>query len=185
MVLLENERIVLESLDARHAEALLAYHDRNRAHLEPWEPARDPDFYELSYHRETIRISLANAAIGASERFVAVERATAQVVANVNLWNIRRGVVQAAVLGYSVDARAQGHGYATTCARAVVDHAFGTLGLHRIETSYNPINAASGRVLRKIGFSVEGYARDYLFIDGAWRDAILVGLVNPTSTILA
>jgi len=102
-----------------------------------------------------------------------------EVLALINLWDIRRGAIQAAILGYSVDRAHEGHGYVTEAVRAVIAYAFGALALHRIETSYHPTNQRSGRVLQRLGFSVEGYARDYLYIDGAWRDAILVGLTNP------
>lgn len=45
--------------------------------------------------------------------------------------------------------------------------------------NYVPTNERSGRLLRRLGFTVEGYARDYLFIDGAWRDHVLTSLTNP------
>ena len=89
-----------------------------------------------------------------------------------------RGISQSAILGYSVDAARQGRGYATEAAASVIGYAFETLGLHRIATTYQPTNERSGRVLRKLGFVVEGYARDYLFFDAAWRDAISVALIN-------
>lgn len=98
---LHTERLTLEPLSRRHALAFLAYHERNREHLKPWEPARD------------------------------------------------------------------------------VRYAFDVLNLHRLETSYQPANERSGRVLRKLGFVVEGYARDYLLLNGSWRDGILVSLTNP------
>jgi ribosomal-protein-alanine N-acetyltransferase len=175
--ILETEHLRVEPVTLQHAEAILAYYVRNRSHLEPWEPARHPNFYELAYQRDVIERSLASEI---EARFVGIERETSAVVASVNLSNIRRGVNQSAIIGYSVDAASQGRGYATTCARAVVHYAFDVLNLHRLETSYNPINARSGKVLRNLGFVVEGYARDYLRIDGTWNDAILVGRTNET-----
>jgi ribosomal-protein-alanine N-acetyltransferase len=56
---------------------------------------------------------------------------------------------------------------------------FGELGFHRIMANYLPHNERSGRLLRRLGFVVEGYARDYLYIHGAWRDHILTALTNP------
>jgi ribosomal-protein-alanine N-acetyltransferase len=172
----------LEPFVPLHAAAVLAYYDRNRAHLERWEPSRSPDFYTLEHHvRDAERSAIATTNEECA-RFVVFERDGEEVVALVNLWNIRRGVVQAAVVGYSVDARREGRGYATEAVKAVVAYAFGTLNLHRLETSYQPTNERSGRVLRKLGFVVEGYARDYLYLDGAWRDGILVSLTNPDWT---
>jgi ribosomal-protein-alanine N-acetyltransferase len=173
------ERLRLELMTRAHAAGLLAYYERNRAHLARYEPARSASFYTLAHHERDAREAEEAMRRGEFARFVVFERDGGEVVAHVNLWNIRRNVIQAAIIGYSVDASREGRGYATEAAGAVVRYAFDVLKLHRVETSYHPTNERSGRVLRKLGFTVEGYARDYLFIDNAWRDAILVGLSNP------
>ena len=86
------------------------------------------------------------------------------------------------MLGYSVDARAEGKGIMTEALTALVAFAFGSLELHRIQANYMPSNERSGRVLKKLDFDVEGYARDYLFLGGAWRDHILTARLNPKVT---
>ena len=55
--------------------------------------------------------------------------------------------------------------------------------MHRVMASYIPVNERSGRLLKKLGFIVEGYARDYIYINGSWRDHILTSLVNPRATL--
>ena len=55
---------------------------------------------------------------------------------------------------------------------------FQELRMHRIMANYLPTNERSGSLLRRLGFKVEGYARDYIYINGAWRDHILTSLVN-------
>ena len=55
---------------------------------------------------------------------------------------------------------------------------FRNIGLHRVEANYQPSNERSGRLLRSLGFTVEGYARDYLYIDGAWRDHVLTAKIR-------
>ena len=65
---------------------------------------------------------------------------------------------------------------------AGIGHIFGPLALHRIMANYLPTNERSGRLLRRLGFVVEGFARDYLYIDGAWRDHILTALTSPDAT---
>jgi ribosomal-protein-alanine N-acetyltransferase len=136
-------------------------------------------FYTLAYHERELERAVVAAAQERDVRFGAF--AGDELVGLINLWNIRRGVVQAAIIGYSVDAAHEGRGYATEAARAVVTYAFETLALHRLETSYQPTNERSGHVLRNLGFVVEGYARDYLYLNGAWRDAILAARTNPAA----
>jgi ribosomal-protein-alanine N-acetyltransferase len=179
---IQTERLVLEPFSPAHAEAVRDYYDRNRAHLDPWEPARPPAFYTVEYHREQGALAVTALARDEYARFAVFSREDRSLVALHNLWNIRRAVIQAAVIGYSVDEAHGGRGIATEAAAAVVDYAFDVLNLHRVETSYHPMNERSGRVLRKLGFTVEGYARDYLFMRGAWQDAILVSKINPRPT---
>jgi ribosomal-protein-alanine N-acetyltransferase len=57
--------------------------------------------------------------------------------------------------------------------RALLPFAFGALRLHRIEAACIPTNTASIRLLEKTGFQREGYARQYLCIDGIWQDHLL------------
>ena len=63
--------------------------------------------------------------------------------------------------------------------RATNAWAFGELRLHRIMANYRPENERSARVLERLGFVCEGIARNYLFIDGAWRDHVLTSLTSP------
>ncbi len=62
---------------------------------------------------------------------------------------------------------------------AAVRFAFERLRLHRVMANYMPHNQRSGAVLRSAGFTVEGYARDYLLIDGRWQDHVLTAISNP------
>jgi [ribosomal protein S5]-alanine N-acetyltransferase len=64
----------------------------------------------------------------------------------------------------------------------VIAYAFNDMGLHRIMANYIPTNERSGRLLRRLGFVVEGYARDYLFLAGNWQDHILTSLINPAKS---
>lgn len=177
MNVLFTERLRLEPLGPDHAEALLAYEVRNREHLRRWEPFRKDEYYTLVNIRRHIDDIVAQASAGRCARFVAFA-GDAELVAVVNLWEIRRGPSQTAALGYSVDAGHQGRGLATEAAGAVARYAFEVLNLHRIETHYQPENERSARVLEKLGFVIEGRTRGNLFIDGAWRDGVLVALIN-------
>jgi ribosomal-protein-alanine N-acetyltransferase len=91
----------------------------------------------------------------------------------VSLSNIVRGAFQSANVGYWVDRARNGRGLATGALAAVVEEAFGTLGLHRLEAGTLVDNVASQRVLEKNRFELIGLARRYLHIGGDWRDHLL------------
>ncbi|SFT08543.1 GNAT family N-acetyltransferase [Saccharopolyspora flava] len=85
--------------------------------------------------------------------------------------------VKAAKLGYAIAADHQGKGYATDAARTILNHAFGSLGLHRVTAAIGPDNAASLAVVEKLGFVREGTLRDHVFTNGAWRDSHLYSVL--------
>ena len=94
----------------------------------------------------------------------------------VTLGGIQRGALRSAWVGYWVDSRFQGKGVATAAVAMIVAHAFGPVGLHRVEATISPQNLSSRAVVEHLGFRVEGELLRYLDIDGAWRDHLLYGL---------
>ncbi|MBU6455639.1 MAG: GNAT family N-acetyltransferase, partial [Cyanobacteria bacterium REEB67] len=81
--------------------------------------------------------------------------------------------------GYSIDQEREGKGMMKEALQSVITYGFTAMNLHRIMANYQPENGKSGGLLRSLGFNVEGYARDYLLIDGKWRDHILTSISNP------
>ena len=69
-------------------------------------------------------------------------------------------------------------GYMTAAVRSFLPFAFQTLRLHRVEAACIPANVASIRLLEKTGFRREGFAREYLCIDGVWQDHLLYALLK-------
>ena len=88
----------------------------------------------------------------------------------INLNNIIRGSFLSASLGYYAMARHAGQGYMQEGLELVKDYAFRQLGLHRIEANIQPNNKRSINLVKRCGFVREGYSRDFLHIEGAWRD---------------
>ena len=79
-------------------------------------------------------------------------------------------------IGYWVDERLAGRGIIPTAVALAVDYCFSALRLHRIEIAIRPENAASLRVVEKLGFRPEGVRPRYLHIDGDWRDHLVFAL---------
>lgn len=80
------------------------------------------------------------------------------------------GSARWASMGYWVARSHAGRGVTPTAVALVADHLLTTTGLHRVEISIRPENAASLRVVEKLGFAEVGTAPAYLHIAGAWRD---------------
>jgi ribosomal-protein-alanine N-acetyltransferase len=90
--------------------------------------------------------------------------------------NVTRGALRSAWIGYWVHSAVTGGGVATAALALGVDHCFSQVMLHRVEATVRPENAASRRVLAKVGFREEGLLQRYLDVDNAWRDHLLVAM---------
>jgi ribosomal-protein-alanine N-acetyltransferase len=87
-----------------------------------------------------------------------------------NFSKIVRGAFQSAYLGYYGFAEHGGLGYMSEGLALVLRVGFGTLRLHRIEVNVQPANTPSISLVRRGGFTREGYSRRYVKIAGRWRD---------------
>lgn len=83
-----------------------------------------------------------------------------------------------AEIGYVFGRSAWGHGYATEAMGAVLDLAFHTLGLRRLEADADPRNAASLRVLERLGFTREGLLRERWCVAGEIQDTVVFGILK-------
>ena len=88
----------------------------------------------------------------------------------VHIFTIVRGAQQGGTIGYWIGERFAGHGLTPMAVAMAADHAFGVERLHRLEINVRPDNANSLRVVEKLGWRDEGVRREFLHIDGAWRD---------------
>lgn len=160
--------------------AILHYYRVNKAFLEPFEPQRPDNFYTVEFWQAALHAREKDFHMGSSVRLFIFERAKpVTLIGTINLNNIIRGAFYAANLGYGLSARKQGQGYMTEAGARLITYAFEELNLHRIMASYLPHNQRSANVLKRLGFEIEGTAREYLFINGKWQDHVMTSLVNP------
>ena len=106
----------------------------------------------------------------ANRAFLICRRDDDAMVGVVNVTNIVMGNFRSAYLGYYAFAGHERQGLMSEGLRAVVQHAFETLKLHRLEANIQPGNVGSIALARSCGFVREGYSARYLKIGGRWRD---------------
>jgi ribosomal-protein-alanine N-acetyltransferase len=152
--------------------------DESRSFLTPWEPIWPADDLTKLAFRRRLRRYLREIRNGTGYPFFVFSLDGETLLGGLTLAQIQRGVTQSAVVGYWMGAPYAGKGLMTAAVRAVISFAFDTLHLNRLEAACLPRNGASIRLLEKVGFTREGYARKYLCIDGRWQDHVLYGLVR-------
>ncbi|HEY7670496.1 MAG TPA: GNAT family protein [Hyphomicrobium sp.] len=150
---------------------------RSREHLTPWEPVWQRDELTRSAYRRRVRHYHREAREDLGYALLIFSDGDDRLLGGLSLSNVRRGVTQAAVLGYWLGLPYVRQGYMTAAVGAVVAYAFEELRLHRLEAATMPNNVASIRVLERNGFAREGIARRLLKINGQWEDHVLHALV--------
>lgn len=167
----------LRPLRTRDAAAWRDVRLRNTEWLRPWEPTNPetPFFYTgLGPYVSMARVMRREARHGLALPWVITYEG--RLVGQLTVGGIVWGSARAGQVGYWIDHAVAGRGVMPTALALAVDHCFFVVGLHRIEANVRPENAASRRVVDKLGFRQEGTRRRYLHIDGAWRDHLCYAL---------
>ena len=152
---------------------------RNASWLRPWEPSNP----ETPLHRSSIgpyvamvRTMRREARQGQALPWVVTYGG--QFAGQLTVGSIVWGSARSGQVGYWIDESFAGHGIIPTALAMAVDHCFRVVGLHRLEASIRPENAASRRVVEKLGFREEGVRVRQLHINGAWRDHICYAITT-------
>ena len=171
------KRIYMRPPELRDWESWARLRAESREFLAPWEPTWPRDALTQASFRQRIRRYDEESRNDRGYAFFVLRKEDDAIVGGLNLTHVHRGVTQSCSLGYWVGERFARNGYMSDAVRAIVGHVFDELGLHRIEAACVPTNEASRRLLTKAGFMQEGYAREYLRINGEWRDHLLFSYV--------
>jgi ribosomal-protein-alanine N-acetyltransferase len=175
---IQTERTELILLTPDNAHLFLAYQLKNKDRLAPWEPTREIDYFSDKLSLERAEAAQNDFKNGSAIRFIAIDRESKQVAAVCNFTCITREPSLSCMLGYSVSAEFEGKGIMLEVVTAGIAYVFDTLGLHRITASYMPTNLKSAKLIQKLGFEREGFAKSYLRIAGKWEDMIVCSLIN-------
>jgi [ribosomal protein S5]-alanine N-acetyltransferase len=174
------EGVILRTPQATDHTEWAALRERSRDFLTPWEPTWPTDDLSRSAFRRRTRRYAEDLRSDQSYAFLIFRSSDGRLVGGLTLANVRRGVAQAGSLGYWMGLPYIRHGHMTAAVRAVIPFAFNTLRLHRLEAACIPTNTASIRLLENAGFVREGYAREYLCINGIWQDHLLYGRLKDS-----
>lgn len=159
-----------------HAE-WAALREESRDFLEPWEPTWAPDALSRGAFRRRLRRYQREAREEQGIAFFVFRRADEALVGGITLSQIRRGVAQSCSVGYWIGQRYARQGYMSDAVLTVAGFVFEGLRLHRLEAACVPTNTPSRNLLEKCGFTYEGEAREYLCINGVWRDHLLFAML--------
>lgn len=170
-ITLHGRRIVLRTMNEQDYPAWHEVRTRGRDWLLKWEPRSA----HASHLAEDHRSFVSRCAIRERERQIGTGFGfgifvDGRFVGEITLSSIQRGPLQSAFVGYWIDEAVAGLGLMPESVVTVLQYAFDTLRLHRVEINIIPRNANSRRVVEKLGLRFEGIAERYLEIDGAWED---------------
>ncbi|MFC7373642.1 GNAT family N-acetyltransferase [Brachybacterium sp. GCM10030267] len=171
---LRDGELTLRPLRRRDRSDFERLRQRNSDWLRPWD-ATDPERDARQLPFSTVRRwNEQQARLGVHLPLAITVRG--RLAGQITAGPIQYGALRSAVLGYWIDRGQAGHGMVPRAAALVIDHLFAELGLHRIEVTVRPDNAASLRVVEKLHLRSEGLRRSAIHVDGAWRDHLVFAL---------
>ncbi len=148
----------------------------SRDFLKPWEPSWSPDALTRAGFRRRLARHAADWRDGEGYNFF-IRNDDRRLVGGIGLSHVRRGIAESGNVGYWTGQPFANQGYMTDALAVMLRFAFEDQRLHRLEAACLPSNGPSRRVLERAGFRHEGYAREYLCIDGIWQDHLLFALL--------
>jgi ribosomal-protein-alanine N-acetyltransferase len=173
---LVTKRLVVRTPRRGDGQLYAKYYSDNREFLQPWSPTFRTEMFSGRGWEESIPTILQQMYQGSAYRFCII--AEKELIGVANITDVKQHPFFGGILGYTLSEKHQGQGVMAEALEAVIGYLFEEQNMHRISAMYMPRNERSGRLLRKLGFQVEGYARDYLLIDGQWEDHVMTSLVN-------
>lgn len=175
---IRGEGLYLRASEMRDYAEWAELREKSRSFLTPWEPLWPIDDLSRASFRYRVRRHAEEMARDEAYSFFIFREEDDALLGGLSFGHVRRGVSQAATLGYWMGEPYAGKGFMTRAVRAACVYAFEKRGFHRIEAACLPTNEPSKRLLERVGFKQEGYARSYLNINGQWRDHLLYALLE-------
>jgi ribosomal-protein-alanine N-acetyltransferase len=172
--------VVVRLAEADDVPQVVRYFRDNREHLAASRPLVGEEFHSEPFWNAQVRANHSEFREGKSVRLFLFDRARPErVIGNANFTQVFRSPAHYCTLGYGLDREYEGRGMMREGLETALEYMFGPQNFHRVQANYVPRNERSGGLLRRLGFVIEGYARDYLLLNGRWEDHILTSKTNP------
>jgi ribosomal-protein-alanine N-acetyltransferase len=174
-------RLVLRAPRGTDVPELRKLHRANLDHLRPWEPASRSDEDPSSLTAVANRVARQRRAWKRGDAYtllLTLRTSGEPIVGRVTLGGIVRGALESAYIGYWIDREHQRQGLMSEAVIGAFAFAFDVAKLHRVQAAIMPRNAASLRVMEKLGIRREGLAERYMQIAGGWEDHVLFALTR-------
>ncbi|MEJ7932519.1 GNAT family N-acetyltransferase [Ramlibacter sp. AN1015] len=178
---LENEHWWLYAVHPSFAGLYARFHARNREHLQ-MAMTQTPELERTEYWEGELPRRQAAMEAGQAVHLVGFpkEGGDGEIGCLNSYWAIEHGDFRACTISFMVEHSLQGRGLMYAAAAPACREVLSRYRLHRIMATHLPENLRSAKLLRRLGFAVEGYARDFIIINGQWRDNVLLSLLEDS-----
>lgn len=167
----------LYGVHPQFAPAFARFHQRNRTHLR-MAMSLGPDLEQTPYWEAELPHRQSDMQSGKSVHLVGfVKGDDREIGGMVSFWGIEHGDFEACTLSFLLDRRFEGRGLMRGLLDPVLPEVMARHRLHRVMATHLPENLRSAALLKRLGFVVEGYARDFVKVNGHWRDNVLLSRV--------
>lgn len=170
---IETERLRLAVLRKSAVDKVTDYYVRNLEFHRQWSQTHSDDYFTKKTQKQYLKadeVGFFNDEL--VPFYVCAKDDRERIIGRVSLFNIARGGMQSAIIGYHQDENSQGNGYMLEAVKAATAFGIEYMKLHRIEACIMPHNERSLNLIRKAGYEEDGYKRKYMHINGEWRDHI-------------
>ncbi len=177
---LHGKRVTLRLATKEDIPQIIDFYKLNASHFEKVSSPKPKEFYTVEFWTQKVQKARNDFQNDfACSFFIFDIDDDSTVLGFVNFFSFIRGAFHACILGYGLAEVLQGRGLMTESLNLAIRYAFDELNLHRIMANHGAPNVRSAQVLRRLNFIPEGYARDYLLVNGRWQDHVLTALTNP------
>lgn len=179
---MENDLWWLYGVHPNFAESVARFHARNGQHL-CMAMSLVPELDQVAHWEAELPRRQQAMQAGQAVHLVGFLKASDgnDIGCMISFWAIEHGDFQACTLSFLLDQSLESRGLMYAAIAPAVQEVLKRHNLHRIMATHLPENLRSGQLLRRLGFVVEGYARDFVKVNGKWRDNVLLSLLVEES----